>query len=264
MNAPRSTSRSTPAVTLETKCWEGDWRYLLRRGGLERIVASEPFEFSHRVLYVNNVERPVGVLKAANRLVSQGLIDEVVLAEEHAAAALERFELSAEGLGRGYVYSICELVGIHLARTPLLVHFAGDCLMIDNGPWIDLGAELLALRPEVAVVNPVWNRRYDEVRTGASASDDQWWFGDGFSDQCYMVRPADFAASIYGFSHPDSERYPVYGGELFEKRIDAWMRRTGRTRAFHRASSYSHDSSRSMTYWQRAKRRGSKSLDRLR
>lgn len=255
VSVPSNESRAEAQVTFETKCWEGDWRYLLKRGGLERLIASEPFPFAHRVLYINNVERPAQVLTDANRLVNHGIIDEVVLASDYADAALRRFGLSRDGLGRGYVYSICELVGVHLARTPYLVHFAGDCLMADRGSWIEQGIALLTERPEVAVVNPVWNRRYGEVQDGATATDEHWWYGDGFSDQCYLVRPADFDQPIYGFTHPDSDRYPEYGGELFEKRVDSWMRHTGRIRAFHQTSSYSHDSSRAMTNWQRLRRR---------
>lgn len=255
MTIPASTAPAVAQVTFETKCWEGDWRYLLKRGGLERIIASEPFPFARRVLYVNNVDSPSQVLNAANRLVNGGIIDEAVLACDHADAVLEHLGLTRDGLGTGYVYSICELVGVHLARTPFLAHFAGDCLMNDRGPWIEQGTAILAQRPEVVVVNPVWNRRYAEVENGATATDQHWWYGEGFSDQCYLVRPADFDRPIYGFTHPDSQRYPAYGGELFEKRVDSWMRHTGRIRAFHQRSSYSHDSSRAMTNWQRARRR---------
>ena len=34
----------------------------------------------------------------------------------------------------------------------------------------------------------------------------------------------DFKAPIYNEANPVSERYPKYGGETFEKRVDSWIR----------------------------------------
>jgi hypothetical protein len=56
----------------------------------------------------------------------------------------------------------------------------------------------------------------------------------------YLVRTEDFRASIYEESHEASERYPHYGGELFEKRVDSWMRNNHHLRATHRHGSYLH------------------------
>lgn len=36
--------------------------------------------------------------------------------------------------------------------------------------------------------------------------------------------------NIYNFTHSDSERYPKYGGELFEKKCDAFMRTNNKYR----------------------------------
>jgi hypothetical protein len=57
-----------------------------------------------------------------------------------------------------------------------------------------------------------------------------------------MVRTADFRRAIYGEKHPDSARYPGYGGELFEKRVDSWMRNHGHLRATYRHGAYLHES----------------------
>jgi hypothetical protein len=64
--------------------------------------------------------------------------------------------------------------------------------------------------------------------------------GYGFSDQCYLVRTSAFRAPIYGEKNALSERYPWYGGELFEKRVDSWMRNNCRPRLTHRSAWYRH------------------------
>jgi hypothetical protein len=56
----------------------------------------------------------------------------------------------------------------------------------------------------------------------------------------YLVKTADFKAPIYNETHPESERYPEYGGELFEKRVDSWMRRHDYQRLTFKHGSYIH------------------------
>lgn len=245
---------SEAAVTFETKCWEADWRFLLKRGGLERMIGSETFPFHTRSLYVNNVDSPREVLKAANRLVSRGILDRAELVEEHANDALDMANLGAGDLGRGYKYSIAELVGLLLAETPYLVHFAGDCKITDGAPWIADGVTLLSETSTVAVVSPRDSPVSTEFKRDVDQAADRWYFDSGFSDQCYLIRTGDFTAPIYGFSHPDSAMYPSYGGELFEKRVYSWLRCTDRHRAIYLGASYEHQRYGYLTATQRAVR----------
>jgi len=57
-----------------------------------------------------------------------------------------------------------------------------------------------------------------------------------------MVRTADFRQPIYSEQNAASSRYPGYGGELFEKRVDSWMRNHGHLRATYRHGAYEHES----------------------
>jgi hypothetical protein len=56
----------------------------------------------------------------------------------------------------------------------------------------------------------------------------------------YLVRTVDFRVLIYEEINDASERYPKYGGELFEKRVDSWMRNHGNIRATSKQASYLH------------------------
>jgi hypothetical protein len=91
------------------------------------------------------------------------------------------------------------------------------------------------------VANPVWNRRYDEARRESSFEVDSFYVSYGFSDQCFLVRTGDFRAPIYNESNIASERYPEYGGETFEKRVDSWMRNHGYLRLTFKWGSYVHE-----------------------
>ncbi len=227
-------------VTFETKCWQEDWRTLLTSGFLEEQIARNGFAFVRRVLFINNVEDPDEVGLHARKLVDAGVLTDVYRVEDHAAEALQFFGLSREALGRGYVYSIAELVGIYMCRTPYLVHFAGDVILQDHRDWIDAAIRELEAEPAAAAANPTWNGCFLEAAQESSGRRGEFYVGSGFSDQCYLVRVADFRSPIYAERHVLSERYPAHGGDSFEKRVDAWMRNHGRRRLTHQRASYRH------------------------
>src|SRR4051812_8149375 len=103
-------------VTFETKCWEQDWEVLLTTPRLGQMIERNHFPFARRVLLINNMSDPAAVQRAAERAIQQGVLSEFHLVAEHADEALEFFQVNAASFGRGYVYSIAELVGIYLCR----------------------------------------------------------------------------------------------------------------------------------------------------
>ncbi len=227
-------------VTFETKCWEGDWRLLLQTRYLREQVERNRFPFAQRLLFINNVTDPDEVSHHAQRLVSSGVLTGYYLVEAHAAEALGFFRLTREGLGQGYVYSIAELVGVYLCRTPYLLHFSGDSTLEGKQSWIPGALDELVRSNQAVVANPTWNGCFAQAAQEAHRESGDFYVGYGFSDQCYLIRMADFRAQIYGESNPLSERYPPHGGESFEKRVDAWMRNHGRERLTHKHVSYRH------------------------
>jgi len=57
----------------------------------------------------------------------------------------------------------------------------------------------------------------------------------------YLMRTSDFRSpSVYHETNPASARYPAYGGELFEKKVDSWMRNHGFHRLTYKHAAYSH------------------------
>ncbi|PKH37659.1 hypothetical protein SAMN05192575_101671 [Nocardioides alpinus] len=230
-----------PTVTFETKVWEGDYRTILDRARLDAVISHNSWDFTARIVHVNNVDDPDQALSIGRALVADGVLDEVVLVDEHATDALNHFGLTRNDLGRGYVYSISELVSLYLCRTDYLLHLSGDTTPSGRVDWIPSALELLERRPEIAVANLSWTPDLSMVEAESSGRDGEFLLGYGFSDQMYLVRAAEFGQRIYGETHPASERYPEYGGELFEKRVDAWMRNHQRLRATWTSGHYVHE-----------------------
>ncbi|SIR34073.1 MULTISPECIES: glycosyltransferase family 2 protein [unclassified Paenibacillus] len=229
-----------PGVTFETKCYEEDWRELLQTDRLRRTIERHAFPFAEKVLYINNVSRPELVARHAQRLVDEGVLTSYAVVEACSGEALDFFGLSEDSFAGGYYYSIAELVAIYRCRTEYLLHYSGDSMLGDTLPWISPSLERMRAQPALVCASPVPSGDEEGARQEALTADKDFYIGYGFSDQCYLVRTEDFRARIYGESHPASARYPSYGGELFEKRVDSWMRNNGYMRLVYRHGSYIH------------------------
>ena len=230
------------SLTVETKVWEKDWRFILKKGLIKKVMLGLGQSASKRLLLINNVDRPTEVARYADQLIHEGVLDDYLFVDDYASAALDFFKITKDDLGKGYYYSIAELVSIFLCETDYLAHFSGDTVGQDGMPsnWFDTAVELLIERPDVSVVNLAWDLKFSEVDKDAMFLEEIFAYGYGFSDQMYVIRSMEFKDQIYSYSHPDSDRYPKYGGELFEKRVDSWMRVENRLRATSRKCGYRH------------------------
>lgn len=237
----------TVTVGFETKVWEEDWSLLLTGGRLERMIELCDFPFADRAVVINNVADPAAVRRAADILVARGVLTRWADVADHAEAALSCMHLSASALEQGYTYSVAELVGLFTARTDYLVHFSGDSILQSAVDWITPSIRALRADPVFAVANPVWGPSafggaigFADAAGEAIAETPDFFIGYGFSDQCYLVDVGRFRGDIYRHDHYTGNRYPSYGGPLFEKRVDAWMRTTGRLRLTCKHASYLH------------------------
>ena len=130
-----------------------------------------------------------------------------------------------------------------MTKSKYLLHFSSDSFLPkkDKSFWIKEACNIFEKNPNIVVANPAWSYQFNEAKKEAQGnSTGNFYLGYGFSDQCYLVRTIDFRARIYNFRHPYSERYPKYGGELFEKRVDSYMRMHNKQRITSVKESYIH------------------------
>ena len=230
------------SVTFETKVWENDWQLIMRTSRLKDTIIRCFYNFNKRVLYINNVNNLSLVKQTAYQLIDEGIIDKFVNVDDFSDTALDYFNLNRNKLGKGYYYSIAELVSIYLTETNYLLHFSGDTTLLPkiSNNWLGKGINILDHKSEVMVFNLTWNNNYDLAKNESEYEDNDFFYGYGFSDQMYLIRTADFKQCIYEYYDTASERYPKYGGELFEKRVDSWMRQHNYLRATYKHGSYIH------------------------
>ncbi|PGL73370.1 hypothetical protein [Bacillus sp. AFS055030] len=227
-------------VTFETKCYEKDWAILLKTDRIEKMIEYNQFQFKERILYINNVQDVKEVSRHADKLVDRDVLSSYVIVDDFSKEALNYFEITKESFKGGYYYSISELVSIYLCNTDYLLHFSSDSILEKPFNWIDLSIQKLQNDEKIKVANPIWNRKIFEAKQESIDEDENFYIGYGFSDQCYLIKTDDFKNKIYNEKNPISERYPIYGGELFEKRVDAWMRNNHFKRITFKHGNYIH------------------------
>ena len=212
-------------VTFETKCYENDWEYILKTNYLNKMIENCNFNFDCRNIIINNVKQRDVVEYYAQKKVNEKTVTAFYFVDDYIEDALEFFGIEKESFNGGYCYSSAELVGLYVAKTKYLLHFSGDSFLPkrDRNNWIAEACGILENDQEIVAANPRWyefDREWKEAKENRIGN---FYLGYGFSDQCYLVKADVFRAKIYDFKHPNSERYPKYGGELFEKRVDSYM-----------------------------------------
>jgi len=228
-------------VTFETKCYENDWEFILMGNYLRTMIERCNYRFAKRVVIINNVKDIEKVSYYASRKVKRGIIDEYHIAENYAKEALDFFEIDPSSFDGGYYYSIAELVGIFLCKTKYLLHFSSDSLQ-ENKPsaWIEKAIQLFEHRRDIIVANPTWDYRFEHAEEESFDRTDDFVIGYGFSDQCYLIETERFRKPVYNEKNEASARYPEYGGELFEKRVDSFMRNHQLLRITSKNTAYIH------------------------
>ena len=233
-------SKLLPSITFETKCWEKDWKYLLKTNLIKKNIDRNNYLFAKKVLIINNISNYTTVRKAADKLISNGTLTDYFLVDDYAKQALEFFDITKEDLGAGYYYSISELVGIFLCDTDYLLHYSSDSKLKNKSNWINFALNRFEQNSRIKVANPTWNNEYVNAKKESIDENKNFYNGFGFSDQCYLIKTKDFKQRIYKENNILSERYPSYGGELFEKRVDSWMRNNYYYRITYKHDSYYH------------------------
>ena len=231
---------TNPTITFETKCWEKDWKYLLNTDLIKKNIDRHNYSFEKKVLMINNISNYNAVISAADKLIKNGTLTEYFLVDDYAEKTLEYFDITKEDLGIGYYYSISELVSIFLCNTEYLLHYSSDSKLKTRSNWIYSALIEFENHDAIKVANPTWNQEYGQAKNESIFEDADFFKGFGFSDQCYLIKMKDFKDRIYKEKNPLSKRYPSYGGELFEKRVDSWMRNNNYYRITYKHDSYYH------------------------
>lgn len=226
-------------VDLVINCYERTYRDVLQAGFLGERIAQQEYDFAEVTVLVNNVTDSRDARERADRLVASGVATRVELVAEHFSRALTATGLKARHLGRLPHFTDCCLVAMTLSGPDWVVYWDADATLAEANDWITPTLEYMSSYPDIVVGNP--NNWLGVARAEALSIDGDFAVGFGFSDVAFMARRMDLARPIYRKIAPASWRYPLAHVEpIFEQRVDAWMRRSGRKRATYLPATVRH------------------------
>ena len=233
-------NKRRPKVTFATSVYEKDWRNVLQTGRIEEMISACNYQFDAKLLVVNNIEPEPELLNVCQKLQLTGVLDIVLFSNTCCTQILNYFEISNQNLHPGYNYLIQNLTALYFCPSEYLLWFTCDSIIENNHDWILSSIDAMNNDDKFVVANPNWNTDHRAVQKESSSRTDSFFIGYGFSDQCCLLPVNQYRQPIYHFDHPDSERYPLYAGFSFERRIDSWMRSQGKLRLTHAKAVYNH------------------------
>lgn len=234
------------SVSFFTNCYENDWEEVLIGNRLETMIKQCDFDFSERVLIINNVLDQNKVGKFAAQAVEKKIIDAYYFSEDYSSQILSEFGISRSSFKLdfydGYWYSMGPLCAILLCKSKYLLYFTCDCMMekIGTSAWIDKAVVLMEEDQTIFVANPLWDNKQAEAKKESYHEDADWYYGQGFSDQSFLIENSRFHGDIYNHYHISSEAYPIQAGNLFEGRVNSYMRVNKLQRITNKTASYTH------------------------
>ncbi len=221
-------------------CYENTWKEVIDSKLEKNLSLFSKDLFKEKRLIVNNVNSFWNVFEYFKRkheeIQTWGTWDEEVNEE-----ILSTFGLSLKDFTIGLYYSIQHLSGIYLTECDYLLHVSEDCDIsgLDDFFIVESIQEMEKSRRYI-VAFPRWCPDIEDNFEQVLPKTGVFYYQYGFTDQVYLIKTEIFKRNIYRHKHPMSERYPSYGGECFEKRVDAYMRMERMYGIVHREYEYKH------------------------
>ncbi len=248
--------RPLPTVSFATSVWEKDWRFILSDPDYLRVrqIQNHSFPFHEKLLIINNVSDLPAVKRAALALIEENVLTRFVVADEIADELLGIFQLQRECFRVGsdahtyenvtpawiYYNALGPLAAIYSCQSEYLLYLTGDVRLDEPVDWIGAALKKMEREAHYKVANLTWNHKTQEVKRESIGKDGPFYVADqGFSDQMFLVRKADFCKPIYGEIREDAAHFPR--GDVFEKRVFSWMKTHGWQRLTYRKGSYIHE-----------------------
>ena len=214
-----------PNVSLFVNCFERDYRQVLAPGFMRAKANQFQFSFQRVVVTLNNVADYKTASALAQECVQRGEISEYIEVAAVLPRALKRCGLDLRDLGLVRHYIDFALVAVASADPEYILFCCAEVDLAAPFDWVSDAITKMEADPRILVANPSWASDPCGAQREAIRRDGDHWLGLGFSDQCFLADAGRLAAPIYHYKHEAGGRYPMSEvGDIFEKRVDAYMR----------------------------------------
>jgi len=219
-------------------CYQKTWEDVVNNRMENNLSFFNKDMFDEKTLIINNVS---SFWEVYEKTKGKRICTYSTMNHEENKHVLSCFGLSLEDFSIGLYYSIQHFSGIYITKCDYLLHVSEDCDIsnLDDGFIIE-SIEMMEQNHNLIVAFPRWCPDVDSNFEQVLPKTDRFYFQYGFTDQVYLIKTEAFKKDIYHHTHPMSDRYPWYGGESFEKRVDAYMRKEHMYGIVHREYEYKH------------------------
>ena len=199
------------------------------------------FPFARVIVTLNNIADAVSAIALAKEAVERREIDEYIEVALALPEALEKCGLTLRDLGLVRHYMDFALVAVTCAAPTYLLYCCAEVDLVTPFDWVSDAVAKMESDPRILVANPSWASDPAGAQRESLRRDGHYWVGNGFSDQCFLADASRLAAPIYHYRHEAGGRYPMSDlGDIFEKRLDAYMRHQNLLRISDSRVSYKH------------------------
>jgi hypothetical protein len=228
-------------VSLFVNCFERDYRQVLAPGFMRAKASQFKFPFNRVVVTLNNILDPEDARARARKALHLGEVHEFVEVEKMLPEALKVSGLKISDLGLVKHYLDFALVAATHALPDYLLYCCAEVDLVTPFDWVSEAVRKLEADRSLLVANPSWASDPAGAERESFRRDGDHWVGSGFSDQCFLADSTRLAAPIYKYKHEAGNRYPMSDiGDIFEKRVDAYMRHHGLMRISDARVFYAH------------------------
>jgi hypothetical protein len=224
-------------VSFSINIYEGNYKKVLLDGFLKQQLDIIDYDFCSKNITMTDIGDAQDAIEFIHSQFPDFMVYDTKL---DCDKVLNNFNLKKEDINPTY-YSIQHFNQIYHNDSDYHFNISSDCpLQIYDKNFIDDAIKIMEENDKIISAIPSWNQFFEDRKSESFAQIGNFYVVDGFADQMYLIKMSEFKRDIYHCNHPKSERYPPYGGNSFEKRIDSYMNTFDKYRITHSKSYYIH------------------------
>lgn len=227
-------------VTFSTNVYENTYSAVLLEGRLKiQLEATKNYPFYDKTIIVNEVKNRE---KVTNIIKTNFPDFKIYYSEDDFEEVLKYFGITKPELTYGYQYSIHHFNKFYHSDADYIFHISEDCAIKElDDNFINNAIEIMEKDDRIITAQPSWQKDCSGAIEEMAFEIGDFFAEFGFADQMYLAKVSEFKNNIYLHKHDASKRYPNYGGECFEKRVDSYMHTFDKYRIVHKKSWYAHN-----------------------
>jgi len=236
-------------ITLNTTIWEGDFDQILDEKSWFLNYKSN--NVKEKTLIINNVRkesRDKLLSKIKNAQKNQNI--NIVYVDEYKEEAKRFFNLNIDESTPGYVYTIQYFVALLKCNQPYIFNVSSDCELFFKEEYLNDSIEALQSNQKAITTTLPWS---EDIRVSINEQNqmykyfgkpelelEKFYYSVGFSDQTFFGDVSKLRNVNYNTTHPNTEHFPAYGGNSFEKRLCSYFLNQHSYRLVYKKYHYIH------------------------